>query len=302
MKRAAGLATQVSGAHGTLAGPDGLEGGAYSKAMVFSPASSIYGGTDEIQRNIVAERTLGLPREPAPDRAHPTATSFGACRRPRPWPHPPRPGTASARTPREKPQQIADELRRQIVSGELGEGDLIGHEPELIERFGVSRPSLREALRILEAEGLISVLRGVQGGVVVHHPDQRLTARTAALVLQTRNVSLADVFEARTVIEPAAVRLVAWSRHRRRPAERLRRLITEQETGDRRPGGLRRRERPVPRGAGRPGRQRDDDDRRRDAPRGRHPGGGGREPGRRGRQLGPDAPPGPALPGAARRR
>lgn len=133
------------------------------------------------------------------------------------------------RPPREKPQQIADELRRLIIAGELDEGDSLGHEPELIQRFGVSRPSLREALRILEAEGLITVVRGVQGGVIVHRPDQRLTARTAALVLQARNVSLADVFEARTIIEPAAVRLVAGGRGRRTSARRLRSLIAEEE-------------------------------------------------------------------------
>ena len=136
-----------------------------------------------------------------------------------------RPGTK----PREKPQQIADELRRLIILGELDEGDSLGHEPDLIERFGVSRPSLREALRILEAEGLISVIRGVQGGVVVHRPDQRLTARTAAIVLQSRNVPLADVFEARTIIEPAAVRLVASARNRRACARKLRALIAEEE-------------------------------------------------------------------------
>jgi GntR family transcriptional regulator, transcriptional repressor for pyruvate dehydrogenase complex len=136
-----------------------------------------------------------------------------------------RPGTK----PREKPQQIADELRRLIILGELDEGDSLGHEPDLIERFGVSRPSLREALRILEAEGLISVIRGVQGGVVVHRPDQRLTARTAAIVLQANNVPLADVFEARTIIEPAAVRLVASGRNRRSCARKLRTLIAEEE-------------------------------------------------------------------------
>ena len=58
---------------------------------------------------------------------------------------------AAARTKREKPQQVADELRQLIVAGDLEEGDSLGHEPDLIERFGVSRPTLREALRILEA-------------------------------------------------------------------------------------------------------------------------------------------------------
>ena len=140
-----------------------------------------------------------------------------------------RPGAKPRPKPREKPQQIADELRQLIILGELDEGDSLGHEPDLIARFGVSRPSLREALRILEAEGLISVVRGVQGGVVVHRPDQRLTARTAAIVLQSRNVPLADVFEARTIIEPAAVRLVASGRSHRTSARKLRSLIAEQE-------------------------------------------------------------------------
>jgi DNA-binding FadR family transcriptional regulator len=138
-------------------------------------------------------------------------------------------GRSARGKPREKPELIADELRGLIIAGELSEGDSLGHEPDLIERFGVSRPSLREALRILEAEGLITVVRGVQGGVVVHEPDERMTARTAALVLQARNVPLADVFEARTVIEPAAARLVASSRGRKGAAKRLRERIAAQE-------------------------------------------------------------------------
>jgi GntR family transcriptional regulator, transcriptional repressor for pyruvate dehydrogenase complex len=129
---------------------------------------------------------------------------------------------------REKPQQIADELRRLIVSGQLVEGDSLGREPELVERFGVSRPSLREALRILEAEGLIAVVRGVLGGVVVRAPDVRITARTAALVLQARNVSLADVHEARSLLEPVAVRVVASSKARRAAVAELRQLIEEE--------------------------------------------------------------------------
>jgi DNA-binding FadR family transcriptional regulator len=115
-----------------------------------------------------------------------------------------------------------------IVSGELSEGESLGREPELIERFGVSRPSLREALRILEAEGLVSVVRGVHGGVVAHEPDQRMTARTAALVLQARNVPLADVFDARGLIEPLAVRTIATRRDRKSTVRDLRALVDEQ--------------------------------------------------------------------------
>ncbi len=68
VKLAAKLGMDILGAGGLVSGADAVDNGVFATAMVFSPASSIYGGTDEIQRNIVAERSLGLPREPAPDR------------------------------------------------------------------------------------------------------------------------------------------------------------------------------------------------------------------------------------------
>jgi alkylation response protein AidB-like acyl-CoA dehydrogenase len=71
MKQSASLAVDILGADGTLAAPNGTDAGRFSNALVFSAASSIYGGTDEIQRNIIAERSLGLPREELPGRGQP---------------------------------------------------------------------------------------------------------------------------------------------------------------------------------------------------------------------------------------
>ena len=68
VKLAARLGVDAFGPHGLLTEGDAA---VFAKALTFSPASSIYGGSDEIQRNIVAERSLGLPREPAPDRDRP---------------------------------------------------------------------------------------------------------------------------------------------------------------------------------------------------------------------------------------
>lgn len=93
--------------------------------------------------------------------------------------------------------------------GELAEGEPLPNETELMDHFEVSRPTLREALRILETESLISVKRGARGGARVALPDASVTARHAALVLRLQGTTLEDVFVARLIIEPAAVALLA---------------------------------------------------------------------------------------------
>ena len=109
---------------------------------------------------------------------------------------------------------IASYIRGQVVRGELNTGDSLPPETALMEMFGVSRPTLREAFRILEAESLISVRRGARGGARVVSPDLAVAARYVGLLLQTSGTTIADVYEARTVIEPAAAGLLAARRSR----------------------------------------------------------------------------------------
>jgi DNA-binding FadR family transcriptional regulator len=104
---------------------------------------------------------------------------------------------------------VAAQIRRQIVRGDLAEGDALASETELMELYGVSRPTLREAFRVLESEGLIIVRRGARGGARVRLPDVSVAGRHLGLLLQLRGTTLDDVFAARVVIEPAAARQVA---------------------------------------------------------------------------------------------
>jgi DNA-binding FadR family transcriptional regulator len=78
---------------------------------------------------------------------------------------------------------VADALRQRILGGDLTDGQLLPNQENLLTEFSVSKPSLREALRILEAEGLITVRRGNVGGAVIHQPQARHAAYTLALVL-----------------------------------------------------------------------------------------------------------------------
>jgi GntR family transcriptional regulator, transcriptional repressor for pyruvate dehydrogenase complex len=107
---------------------------------------------------------------------------------------------------------IATHLRGQVVRGELLAGDTLPPEVALMEQFGVSRPTLREAFRILETESLISTRRGSRGGAQVVSPDLSVAARYVGLLLQVSGTTIADVYEARSVIEPAAARMLAQRR------------------------------------------------------------------------------------------
>ena len=100
---------------------------------------------------------------------------------------------------------VAADLRRQIITGELKPGEPLPTESVLMVRFGVSRPTLREAFRILESESIIRVVRGAHGGARVMAPDGAVAARYTGLLLQYRGVALSDVYRARTAIEVSAV-------------------------------------------------------------------------------------------------
>ncbi|EKF25038.1 bacterial regulatory s, gntR family protein [Mycolicibacterium hassiacum DSM 44199] len=104
---------------------------------------------------------------------------------------------------------IADQLRASIVRGVLKQGDALPTEVELVKQFGVSRPTLREAFRILESESLISVRRGSRGGVLVCAPETTVAARNFGLLLQMSGTTLTDLYEARKVFEPAAAQMLA---------------------------------------------------------------------------------------------
>lgn len=104
---------------------------------------------------------------------------------------------------------VARTLRRMVVEGQLKDGDFLPHEADLIAHFQVSRPTLREAVRVLESERLVEVRRGSRTGAKVRVPGPEIVARPAGLLLALSGTTLADVMLARTAIEPAAAKLLA---------------------------------------------------------------------------------------------
>ena len=104
---------------------------------------------------------------------------------------------------------VAASLREDILTGKLKEGDNLPRQEDLFVEYRVSLPAVREAMRILETEGLISVRRGNVGGATVHLPTSERTARMISMVLQTRATTLDDVSGALLHLEPICAGMCA---------------------------------------------------------------------------------------------
>ena len=131
-----------------------------------------------------------------------------------------RTATTQAKTARPAPgkrpkaaERVAAELRHQIVTGLLKPGDILHPENALQAEFAISRPTMREALRILESESLISISRGKHGGARVIAMDLAAAANQVGVYLQIEGATLQDLWFARTVIEPPAAGLLAVQRN-----------------------------------------------------------------------------------------
>lgn len=138
------------------------------------------------------------------------------------------PARAQVRHPR-LADVVADTLRSRILSGEVADGSLLPTQTELLEEFGVSSPSVREGLRILETEGLVTVRRGNVGGAEVHRPTADRVAYMVSLVLQSRAAPLGDVGAALRQVEPLCAALCAQREDRAETVvPELRAIVAEQ--------------------------------------------------------------------------
>src|SRR3954463_14690424 len=106
---------------------------------------------------------------------------------------------------------IADQIRSAIVTGQLGEGDRLPPERELAEQFGVSRVTVRDALRALEAMGLIDVRVGARGGAFVTVPSGDGVGQTMSDMMMMQAITPEDIVEARLMVELGTI-TIACSR------------------------------------------------------------------------------------------
>src|ERR671939_1562827 len=115
---------------------------------------------------------------------------------------------SSVRTPRVY-EHIVAQIERAIFEGRLQQGDKLPAERQLVREFAASRVAVREALRALEHRGLVEVRQGSAGGYFIREVDDTPVVRDLSTLFRLGSVSLAQLAEARALIEPESARLAA---------------------------------------------------------------------------------------------
>lgn len=101
-----------------------------------------------------------------------------------------------------RPAQVAEAIKEWIVQEHFGAGDRLPSEPELIERFGMAKGTIREAMRILEAQGLVKSRTGPGGGTFVHEVSKERARALLGNYFYFKNLTIRDIYELRRVLEP----------------------------------------------------------------------------------------------------
>lgn len=103
---------------------------------------------------------------------------------------------------RSRPIQVADEIKSWVVEQGLQPGDRLPSEPELIERFQMSKGTIREAMRLLQAQGLVATKTGPGGGSFVGEVTTERAHALLANFFYFKNVSIDDIYQVRVALEP----------------------------------------------------------------------------------------------------
>lgn len=119
------------------------------------------------------------------------------------------PRSVSRSRPRKTATIIAAQIVDRITDGGLESGHVLPPERVLMEEYDVGRGTMREALRYLELQGVLTIKPGPKGGPVVAAPDSRHLAATFALLMQFAGTNFRAVIEARTFLEPTMALLAA---------------------------------------------------------------------------------------------
>ena len=106
-------------------------------------------------------------------------------------------------------EEVVQQIKARILDGRLAPGDHLPSEKDLTEQFGLSRITIRDALRVLESEGLIEIRVGARGGAFVARPNADRVGESLTNLLRLQQITITELVEARLAVEPYVALLAA---------------------------------------------------------------------------------------------